>query len=50
MQLFRKNFLEKVMDGKSLFFALKKMENNRKQLRKVSNQNEQLNFKYRYSS
>ena len=32
--------IEKVMDGKSLSFALKKMENNRKQLRKVSNQNE----------
>ena len=42
MQLFRKKILEKVIVGKSLFFALKVMENNRKQWRKVNGQNEQL--------
>ena len=42
MQLFRKIFLEKVIIGKSLFFDLKVMENNRKQWRKVNGQNEQL--------
>ena len=42
MQLFRKKILEKIIIGKSLFFDLKVMENNRKQWRKVNGQNEQL--------
>ena len=44
------NFLEKSYGWEILVFCPQKLEKNRKQLRKVSNQNRQLNFKYRYFS
>ena len=47
---FQKKIFRKSYGWEILVFCPQKMENNRKQLRKVSNQNEQLNFKYRYFS
>ena len=47
MQLFRKKN-RKIYRWEILVFCPQKKENNRKQVRKVSNQNEQLNFEYRY--